>query len=1068
MTDNRFSRTVAMRRLAIVLAVLLGSGLAAAAQEPAYREDLRFVEALRARNDNDLALELLQKVAKGAPPELAKELSLEFAKTRLRLAGGEPDGGKRLALFKQARDDFQTFLTANPGHPRAVEANLEIARVLDLQGKTELSQALLQEDAKAKQAAALQARATLATANQRLEAALKELRTSQDKLPDPATITDLAQKKQAQDARARLDREITQTDLDRALNLYAQSQTYLGGVDDEGASRLIQQAVKALRPTADGAPANPVTWKARAWLGRCLYEIETADKARALFQDVLAANRTPVTDEGQRLARYFRLLVIQKSPSDADKKKGVPAILEDAARRWRQDYPKFLNTPEGRGITFLYAQVLLGQADNPKMSKPERDKRLQTARALLKEVESSENEFTDRARRLKITTIVKQGGFKVPLAKLSSFEDCYIRAQFEAHELNREAHEAKDPKEFDKKRKERLATIIAALERGLTLPDAKSPGNALERNNARAMLAYWCLNAGKYDDAIRVGEGFARDDPRSAQAASAAVYALQAHAQRVIDRWAAAGKRPAAFDDPAAGEERAALFRLAHYVEERWPREAPGDLARHQIALQLLRDENFPEAIKKLGTVSPAYASYPFVQWQLADAAFKAAKEGTEPIPGDRPGDYRKRAVQALERVPDSFLGADPATNHITVLGKVTLGNELYGYKRFQEMQDLATRLLARLDGLRFHAEADKDRALREQFHASLVNITLFASYGLADAAAGRGDHAEVVKLLDPLVDQLNKGEGAARDLLRKDTRLATATLALALKSNIQLGKIDRTEAVLASLDQVTAEGAADAGTTHILKLLAALIRQQVEEVRKTRDKQALDKAVAGYSALLSKRVKKEKKLTPEFIRVLADCYASMGQHDKAAAELEKVPDPKGKPGSAEEKAYRGVQLRLARELRLSGTPDNLKKAAKLLEKAIGTAAAPGWGRKDLFAQKEHGLLLEAQGKYREAFAVWSPLSKNLARLAGRDADMKEHFLECYYHMVFSFYKDGQAKASKSDREKATKTAALEIARLEKGWEEFGGGASKKRFEELLAQERGLKEEYLAARKKLR
>src|SRR4051812_13276696 len=122
-----------MRRyLFLIAAVLLGSLSLTRAQEPAYRDDLRFAESLRARGDNDLALDFLQRLSKGAPPELARELPLELAKTRLRVASEEPETGKRLNMYKEARDDFQRFINANPGHPRIPEANLEIARVLNL------------------------------------------------------------------------------------------------------------------------------------------------------------------------------------------------------------------------------------------------------------------------------------------------------------------------------------------------------------------------------------------------------------------------------------------------------------------------------------------------------------------------------------------------------------------------------------------------------------------------------------------------------------------------------------------------------------------------------------------------------------------------------------------------------------------------------------------------------------------------------------------------------------------------------------------------------------------------
>ena len=38
------------------------------------------------------------------------------------------------------------------------------------------------------------------------------------------------------------------------------------------------------------------------------------------------------------------------------------------------------------------------------------------------------------------------------------------------------------------------------------------------------------------------------------------------------------------------------MFRLGRYMEERWPRDHAGDMARHEIGLLLFRDENDAEA----------------------------------------------------------------------------------------------------------------------------------------------------------------------------------------------------------------------------------------------------------------------------------------------------------------------------------------------------------------------------------------------------------------------------------------------------------------------------------------
>src|SRR5262245_25200657 len=98
-------------------ALLAAAGTGPAQPEPAYQAELRFVRELRARHDNDLALQYLERLGKNAPPELARELPLEVAKTRLEAASDEPDTGRRVALYEAAGKEFERFL-ADPANAR--------------------------------------------------------------------------------------------------------------------------------------------------------------------------------------------------------------------------------------------------------------------------------------------------------------------------------------------------------------------------------------------------------------------------------------------------------------------------------------------------------------------------------------------------------------------------------------------------------------------------------------------------------------------------------------------------------------------------------------------------------------------------------------------------------------------------------------------------------------------------------------------------------------------------------------------------------------------------------------
>ncbi len=1081
-----------MRR-SLVLLALLWPALPAAAQEPAYREDLRFVEALRARGDVDLALEMLKRLEAGAPEALKKELPLESAKTRLRLAADEPDTTKRLALYRDAMGDFQQFITADPRHPRVPEANLDIARVLNAIGKSELSLAILAEEAPKKQALSKQARDTLGAAQARLTVAEKELAALRDKLPDPDAEPDPAKKKLARQALARAEADVLQATFERAMNLYEQSETYLAG-GDEAASKLLTRALAVLDPLSAGDVKSAITWKAKAWQGRIIFQIQTPDAGRAKFSEVIASTQ-PVAAEGQRLAYYFRLLAINEKPLPEDTKwkgstgAGVAARLINGGEGWRRSYPRHLKTPEGYGVTFLLADTLAKAANNPKLGAGERAGYRARARTLCRELEAGENEYTDRARRLKIQTMVAEGLFKRKLAELKLFDEFYVRAQYEAYQLGIDHVEelraqikslngdlakatepaekadlnkrikaaeadlvkANDPKEAEKTREAHLATLKDSLKKALAAPDSKKVKGTTEYNNARAMLAYWSLNTGDLEEALKAGEEFIRDDPRSPQAANTAIYTIQACTQ-LLDKKRGNPK----FEEKEVAELQAKLLSLSKYIEERWPKDNAGEMARHTVGLQMLKEEKYADAILKLGAIAPGYGNYALVCFQISDACDRAYKAKADPIAGDKDvDDYRRRSIEALEKVPTSAIGPDPFTNKIAIAAKAKLGREWFRLKKFPEMKALCDELIPKLNGLKFSEKEDEDRAIRNQLRYELTDVSLFAIYGLATKAFDAGDFKKAGEMLDPLVDTLTKPEESAeKTSMQKGQQLATAILSIALKAHLQQGNIDRTDLVLQSLDAVQGEMG---GATTTLQLLAGLIRLQVDDVRKKGDKAALDKAIQGYTALLKKRTKDAKR-TPELIKALASCYSGMDDHAAAArelAELNKGPVNEKDPNS------KAARLMYIRALRLSKEPANLKEARKLIDEAIlPVGKKPGWGARDLVAIKEDGLLLHEEGKYGTAFNVWMPWVKRLATEAPKGGPLREVYFEYYFYMVYSYYKSGAAKPTQKDRDAAVLGAARQINTFEASWPGFGGGASQQRFTDLLAAEPALKAQY--------
>ncbi len=302
-------------------------------------------------------------------------------------------------------------------------------------------------------------------------------------------------------------------------------------------------------------------------------------------------------------------------------------------------------TPEGYGIRYLLAETLLAETNKPKITKGERDALIVRARKYLRDIERTENDYTDRAKRLKIAAMDKQGAFKDPIDKLKTFEDCYVRAQYEIMQIGEDAKKYKDKDQIEGARKARIAEAIKALEAGLKKPEAKT--SSTESNNARAMLAYYLMNEGKYKEAVEVGETFVKNDPRSSQAAMSAVYALLSYGELLAKRERGATDAKALQDDKEYQDDKTHMLDLAKLMEERWPKERAGDLARHQMALRLLREEKFPEAVQKLAAITPAYPSYIRTQFALARACLQQAAADKDM--GD-PNGYRKRASRCSGR----------------------------------------------------------------------------------------------------------------------------------------------------------------------------------------------------------------------------------------------------------------------------------------------------------------------------------------------------------------------------------------------------------------------------------
>jgi hypothetical protein len=1036
---------------------------AAAQPEPATAADLRFVAELRKRGDAALALEYLKRLQEHPPsPELAKEIPFEIAKTTLVLAAQQPDRAQKHARFQEARGEFEKFLAGDPNSPRAAEARMEIAHVALLQGKTQLGKALSENST----TEASTARKMLADAGKQMEAAAADIDAQLKKVPE----SDQAR-------RRKLEADHLQAEFNLALNLYDQAQTYL----DDGIAANRRRRLDALDKAKDamekiaGKDDNTFGWQAAAWMGRCFNELGSPNDARKSLNKLLGKQVTPANSaalgDARRLARYFLMELPKENPSTKDSVHVADTIK--AARDWLKDYPRHLNTPEGYGVRYLLAEQLLIQADGrPNSATDVKQREYAESREILKTIENNENDFTDRARRLKIALIDRQNGFKVPLEQLKTLDDCFVRSQYEMGMTGKDLAALKEPKdtndpEYAKYLKDRDAAIknrrdaaIKALEAGLARPDAKNPKGqyTAEANNVRLALAFTYLQAARFKDAIQAGEALALDDSKPGQAPTAAAYAVQAHAEYL----AARAQNVASKDELKADRDKFLAF--AQIAKARWPDDLAGNLARHQIGLMHLREKQLAEGIKELFAVTPSYPEYVLVRYQISDVCRNAEKEKREP-PKDAalPATWSEIGLKALADIPDSAFGSpEPAVNHYFLLSRIRIGQEYYAAKKYAEMEKIAQPLVARVDSVRVSADDAKDAQLRRDLKASLQEIVVSARYGLADAEYKEKSYAKVLELLDPVIIDINAGK---LPQLKNNPRLADGVLSLALNSTVQLNKPDRTKVVLQAMAAASGDGD---GSNAVLVQLLDLTRTQIDELKT--DKDALAKAKERFESILAEVARAQKKPSAEFAYLLAKNYSGLDRHDKAAALLETVKELE-KTGTKEkdeqnQRLYHSAQAALMHEIRLTGDKE---RAKKLLEDALGPQGKPGWGATNAEVQLEQVMTLEDDGKFAVAARLADQWAGKLRPKDEADVPRREMYLEFYYHTAYCYYKYGMATKAKGDAakgDKAIKEAAQQLVQLEKTWKDFGSEASAKRIGELLASESELKAQYDALKKK--
>lgn len=1042
---KRFASVVPITAIFVVFSALAQQP--AAVPENVFRFDLALVDRLRDSRDFDLALALLKRMEQQSP---ARGADIYFASARIRVEQSrtEPDMNLRDKQRKQAKADLVKMLAGKVGSDIAPDARLLLAQV-DLQlAQTQLSQVLpLVKQPPSPQSAAERgkARKALADAGAKLALAVGEYQKS---------VGDTSGKSAAAIARqATIDR----VRLDLAENEFNQARTFSAQREADDRAKLVKAASASFGKLAEEDDTRPTTWLSKAWLGLLYRENGEPQKARQALRPLLLDNR-PVTGQAKRLARYFNMQVIKFDGFDPTEKstKSPDQIVEELGAAWLRDYAaRFGTSPEASGVRMLMVDSIVSQvAKLPKtaaMAKARQD-RLGQVRQLLRDVERNDNEFADDARRIKIRILMEQGAFTRKVEDLKTFDDCFVRAQFEVQQGEDEAAKITDPKASKAALDKHRDVAIVALNQALKIDStAKGAAKALpdEVNRARQTLTYFLLEANRNPEALKIGEEFARGQPNASQAPVVAHMTLQAFANELVSHMRQAqelqNKKAMGADVPddklaeakkLPVETRGKYASFAGYVSDRWPLEDVGQLARYQLAMLRLQENDLPKALELLQAVSPEARLKSMAQYQSALIQYQLEQRDNDPA-------RRAGAIALLTSIPEPRDPSDVPVIENFVKAKLRLASELYSQKKYQDLG----RLFARIDTqarnippANLQAGGLKDR---------LDSMRLYSAFGLATEAMGAKKPADAVKVLSPIV------AGAAKDeTMKKDQPLAQALLKVALRASIQVADAREAQAVIgsiqslggdptrevleATLDQMAqarAKGAAEIEATRkrLEPILAAIKPGQLKENRSAR-------LLASSWAALVVDEKMDKKyylqaealLKPRADKLFADSAALAQDRDGQVTAL----------------AYMRL-LRLK-----AGTSEELSPARKLIDEALGKA---GWAARNVDVRIENLELYGEEGKFGVVASEAKKLVDMLEKRAESDNYFRDKYVESYYHMIYGYYRYGKEKMEPTQ---VSRAAAL-LAELEKRnfYASVTPGA-KDRFARLLQSEPDFKAQY--------
>ncbi|GEM_PF-1933861 len=993
-----------MKRTLVASLVAAATFVSAAAQETPETQ-LDFVRKLRAKGWHDLNKEYIDELIK-VYPQLAGQLSLEQARS-LVVLGRMKNLDQRATLFNQARDKFQTFVTEYAGKPEAVQARLELAKLVAYHGQAILSKALRDnEEPKDQHDAARRAEALFIQAGEELDAVIKELK----------------------------GKELSQAKFERGVSYIDQARTYLD-LDKVAIRRqrgeLMLLAKKLFESMADDLTTEE-GFLANAWLVKCGHELQEPKESTKRYHRVVnTTDKTGVAAAGQRLARYFH---IQYIPKDIDLKlKPLERVklIQTEANKWLKDFSGHHKSWEGQGVRFLLADAYLTEAlfIAKDFKAPAAQGLLGQAQKLYSALAELDGEFSEESNRRSISIAVTKLE-KIDLKDIRDFDNSLLKAYFELYsevkkiddKLADEKLKEPERKKLETARKQHLRDAVRALSQALNLATSSTP--IVKVDEARWLLVTTLYRMNDRPRAFVAGKALAEARTKhSPQGAGLAILVID----ELIKR------------DPCEAN-RQQLRNIVDYIlspesQKYWQADPVTGVARYQLAMLAHNDKNFATAIDNLELMPSDFGGFIYAQGQLVFIALAAADDKNNKLTEAERKQLRARARKAIQRMPNSLpADADPSTGRMYLLAQMEEPRILYREAaedlRAQKLADAASKFKQMNKFIEQHYDAFKKSTVkfedktRKDLDTMMTVMQKYAKLGLADVEYRLGNYDKVLSfdLVGPLVQKLKEESKKEGKIRVKEHVVSAEILGLALRTYVQKDELESAEQIFKILERLAPENEADELTRDDSKFIFGVIADIEHHVQSIKgDAEKLKRAVAAYTkfidavavSMLSKRPD-----IPDYI-FLAKAYVTLEQPQKAADLYAKVPMPKitslltqetkkrelakqspltneeikdrksklTKADLRENADYWYLRIQYCRALREN---KEFKKAYAELEGAV----THPFGEHVILAEIEKNFVLEDSGILGRAIEGWNGAMKRLGERIAYDNDAKNKLLK--------------------------------------------------------------------------